>query len=308
MSTHDAGPDPDTSVPTLQVGVLGLGIMGSAMARNILRARFPLTVSDRSSGPVDELVTGGAAAASTPAGVAAVTDVLVVDVPDTADLLALIDGAYGILAGAHPGLVVVAMGTYDPGAMPPIAKQLASRDAAFLDAPVSGGEIGARDGTLSIMVGGEVAALERARPVLEALGRTITHIGPSGAGQVAKACNQLVVGSTIEAVAEAYVLAKASGVDPARVLDALQGGLAGSVILERYGRRMLEGDFTPGGRSWMHAKDARIVLAAAREAGITLPGFEPVAAAFDTLVANGSGDMDHSALVTLLDYGTDRPG
>ena len=151
------------------------------------------------------------------------------------------------------------------------------------------------------MVGGDVAALERARPVLEVLGHTITHIGPSGADEIAKACNQLVVGSTIEAVAEAYILAKASGVDPARVLDALKGGLAGGVILERYSRRMLEGDFTLGGRTRLHAKDARIVMAAARGLGIRLPGFEPVAAAFEELVANGSGDLDHSALVTLLD-------
>jgi len=191
--------------------------------------------------------------------------------------------------------------------MPPCAGRLAGRAVAFLDAPVSGGDIGAREGTLSIMVGGDTAALDQARPVLEALGRTITHIGPSGSGQVAKACNQLVVGSTIEAVAEAYVLAKASGVDPARVLDALKGGLAGSVILERYSRRMLERDFAPGGRSRLHAKDARIVMAAAPEAGITLPGFEPVAAAFEMLVANGSGDLDHSALVTLLDDGSRHP-
>jgi 3-hydroxyisobutyrate dehydrogenase-like beta-hydroxyacid dehydrogenase len=185
--------------------------------------------------------------------------------------------------------------------MPPIAEQLAARHAAFLDAPVSGGDIGARDATLSIMVGGDEAALERARPVLQAIGRTITYIGPSGAGQVAKACNQLVVGSTIQAVAEAYVLAQASGVDPGRVLEAMQGGLAGSVILDRYSRRMLERDFAPGGRTRLHAKDARIVLAAATEAGITLPGFEPVAAAFEALVARGDGELDHSALVTLLD-------
>ncbi len=151
------------------------------------------------------------------------------------------------MAGAHAGLVVVAMGTYEPRAMPPIADAAGDPDVAFLDAPVSGGDIGARDATLSIMVGGDAAALARARPVLEVLGRTITHVGPSGAGQVAKACNQLVVGSTIQAVAEAYVLALGSGVDPARVLDALKGGLAGSVVLERFQRRMLDADFTPGG-------------------------------------------------------------
>ena len=241
---------------------------------------------------------------SSPAEVAAASDVLVVNVPDTADMQALIDGdaaADGIFAGAHPGLVVVAMGTYEPGAMPAMAAQLASQGAAFLDAPVSGGDIGARDGTLSIMVGGDEAALERARPVFEALGSTITHIGGSGAGQVAKACNQLVVGSTIEAVAEAYVLAKASGVDPDQVLEALKGGLAGSVILDRFSRRMLERDFAPGGRARLHAKDARIVMAAAAQAGLTLPGFAPVAAAFEDLVAQGHGELDHSALVMLLD-------
>ena len=167
-------------------GVLGLGIMGSAMARNIVRAGFPLVVSDRSRGPLAELAATGATMFGTPGQVAAASDVLIINVPGTADLQALIDGPDGVLAAAHPGLVVVVMGTHDPGAMPPIAAALASRDAAFLDAPVSGGDIGARAGTLSIMVGGDAAALERARPVLEVLGTTITHIGPSGAGQVAK--------------------------------------------------------------------------------------------------------------------------
>lgn len=285
----------------LRVGVLGLGIMGSAMARNILRAGFPMTVSDQSRGPVEELAGAGARTTGSPADVSRRVDVLVVNVPDTPDLLRLVEGPEGIEVGAHPGLVVVAMGTHEPAAMPPIAARLGERGAAFLDAPVSGGDVGAREGTLSIMVGGEVAALERARPVLEVLGTTITHIGPSGAGQLAKACNQLVVGSTIQAVAEAYTLAKAAGVDPAKVLDALKGGLAGSVILERYSHRMVERDFAPGGRSRLHAKDARIVLAAARETGVSLPGFEPVAAAFEELVARGDGELDHSALVTLLD-------
>ncbi len=303
MYTPEGLPTSGVSPTSLRVGVLGLGIMGTAMARNLLRAGVPLTVSGRSRGPVAELAGGGASVVTSAAEVAAAVDVLVVNVPDTSDLQALLHGPDGILEGAHHGLVVVAMGTHEPAAMPAIAAQLAALGGAFLDAPVSGGDIGAQEGTLSIMVGGEAAALEQARPVLQVLGTTITHIGPSGAGQVAKACNQLVVGSTIQAVAEAYVLAKASGVDPARVLDALKGGLAGGVILERYSRRMLEHDFTPGGRSRLHAKDARIVMAVAREAGITLPGFTPVAAAFEELVANGSGDLDHSALVTLLDDG-----
>ena len=230
---------------------------------------------------------------------------LVANVPDTADMQALIDGdgaADGIFAGAHPGLVVVAMGTHEPGAMPAMAAQLASRGAAFLDAPVSGGDIGARDGTLSIMVGGDEAALERARPVFEALGRTITHVGGSGAGQVAKACNQLVVGSTIEAVAEAYVLARASGCVPgsgSSKRSRVDLPEASSSIDSAAG--CWSATFAPGGRARLHAKDARIVMAAAAQAGLTLPGFAPVAAAFEDLVAQGHGELDHSALVMLLD-------
>ncbi len=291
----------------LRVGILGLGIMGSAMARNVARAGHPLVVSDRSRGPVAELADGGATVVGPASDVAADCDVLLVNVPDTTDLQALLEADDGILTGARPGLVVVAMGTHDPGAMPDMAARLATRGADFLDAPVSGGDVGAREGTLSIMVGGDVTALERARPVLMVVGRTVTHIGPSGAGQIAKACNQLVVGSTIQAVAEAYVLAAASGIDPARVLEALKGGLAGSVVLERYGRRMLEGDFTPGARVRLHAKDARIVMAAASAVDLDLPGFEPVAAAFEELLATGGGDLDHSALVTLLGAGKHRP-
>jgi 3-hydroxyisobutyrate dehydrogenase-like beta-hydroxyacid dehydrogenase len=295
----------DTATP--RAGVLGLGVMGAPMAANILAAGFPLTVSSRSHGPVAALAQAGAQVANSPAEVASLADVLVVMVPDTSDMASALEGPTGILAGAHQGLVVVAMGTHEPSAMPVFAAQLAEHGAAFLDAPVSGGDIGARDGTLSIMVGGEVAALERAMPVLRAVGRTITHIGPSGAGQIAKACNQLVVGSNIQALAEAFTLARASGVDPGRVLAALAGGLAGSVVLDRYSRRMLERDFVPGGRAALHARDARIVLAAAERAGVRLPGFEPVAAAFAELVARGGGDLDHSALVTLFDHPSTEP-
>jgi 2-hydroxy-3-oxopropionate reductase len=298
----DADPSEEAHRPgTLRVGVLGLGIMGGAMARRVSAAGVPLVISDRSRGPVAELAAAGASVVGAPAEVARRVDVLVVNVPDTPDLLALVDGPEGIEAGAHPGLVVVAMGTHAPAAMPPIAERLGSVGAAFLDAPVSGGDIGAREGTLSIMVGGDAEALERATPVLRLLGTRITHIGPSGAGQVAKACNQLVVGSTIQAVAEAWALAQACGVDGVRVLEALKGGLAGSVVLERYARRMAERDFEPGGRVRLHAKDARIVMAAADGAGLRLPGFEPVAAAFEELVRTGRGDLDHSSLVLLVE-------
>ena len=222
-------------------------------------------------------------------------------VPDTADLEAVLDGPTGILAGAHDGLIVCAMGTHLPAAMPPLAERCATRGCTLLDAPVSGGEIGAADGTLSIMVGGDASAVERARPVLEAMGRSVVRIGGSGAGQLAKACNQLIVGATIAAVAEALALARAAGVDPAIVRDALAGGFASSRVLEVHGRRMLERDFAPGGRAALHAKDAHIILDTAAALGLDLPVFPAVAEAFDRLVAEGGGELDHAALITLLD-------
>ena len=222
-------------------------------------------------------------------------------VPDTADLEAVLDGPAGVLAGAHDGLIVCAMGTHLPAAMPPLAERCAERGCTLLDAPVSGGEIGAADGTLSIMVGGDAAAVERARPVLEAMGRSVVRIGGSGAGQLAKACNQLIVGATIAAVAEALALARAAGVDPAIVRDALAGGFAASRVLEVHGRRMLERDFAPGGRAALHAKDAHIILDTAEALGLDLPVFPAVAEAFDRLVAEGGGELDHAALITLLD-------
>jgi 2-hydroxy-3-oxopropionate reductase len=287
---------PDT--PT--VGVIGLGVMGSAMARRIVAGGLPLVVSTHSRGPVTELCGRGAIAMDTHAAIARESDLCIINVPDTPDLERVVLDPDGVLEGAHPGLAVIAMGTHRPSAMPPLAAALEEHGADFLDAPVSGGDIGAREGTLSIMVGGDEAVLDRVRPVLELLGRTITHMGPVGAGQVAKACNQLVVGANIQAVAEAYALARAAGVDPARVLGAIAQGLGGSVVLDRYADRMIRGRFEPGGRSRLHAKDARIVMELAREAHLDLPAFAAVAAAFEELVRRGDGDLDHSALVTLL--------
>jgi 2-hydroxy-3-oxopropionate reductase len=291
-------PDSVSDPPT--VGVIGLGVMGSAMARRILAGGLPLVVSAHSRGPVTELCGRGAIAMDTDAAIARESDVCIVNVPDTPDLERVVMGSDGVLQGAHPGLTVVAMGTHRPSAMPPLSDALAERGAHFLDAPVSGGDIGAREGTLSIMVGGDAAVLDQVRPVLAMLGRTITHMGPVGAGQVAKACNQLVVGANIQAVAEAFALARAAGVDPARVLGAIAQGLGGSVVLDRYADRMINGRFEPGGRSRLHAKDARIVMDLAREADLELPAFAAVAEAFEELVRRGDGDLDHSALVTLL--------
>ena len=286
---------------TEPVGFIGLGIMGKPMALNLLRAGHPLVVHSRSAGPVDELVAAGATRAPSPSDVAAAAQLVVTMLPDTPDVEQVLLGGSGVASGVAVGALVIDMSTIDPIATRRFAETLAEKGVAFLDAPVSGGEKGAIEASLSIMVGGTDDAFERALPVFEALGKNIVHVGPSGAGQVAKACNQLVVAATIEAVAEALTLARAAGVDAAKVREALLGGFAGSKILEVHGQRMLDGDFKPGFRARLHRKDARIVLDTAHELGVPIPSFEVVAAALGRLVEEGSGDLDHSALFTLLE-------
>ena len=258
--------DPAT---TLRTGFVGLGVMGRPMAARLVAAGFATTVTSRTASAVDALVRAGATGVATPAEVARASDVVFVMVPETADLEAVLEPPTGVLGGAHAGLVIVAMGTHDPSAMPRLAARASALGAAFLDAPVSGGDVGAREGTLSIMVGGDEAAFERARPAFEAMGSRVAHLGPSGAGQIAKAANQLIVGSTIEAVAEAFTLAARAGLDVAKLRDVLGGGFAASRILEVHGRRMLDRDFTPGGRARLHAKDARIILGLADELSVS---------------------------------------
>jgi 2-hydroxy-3-oxopropionate reductase len=289
-----------------RIGFIGLGIMGRPMARNLLAAGFPLTVHSRSRGAVDDLVGAGAVAADGPAAVAAASDVTITMLPDTADVLDVITGPGGVAEGAAAGSLVIDMSSIDPGPTREIAERLAERDVAMLDAPVSGGEKGAIDGALSIMAGGSEGAFARAMPVLRALGQNIVHVGPSGAGQVCKACNQLVVGATIEAVAEALLLAERSGVDPVKVREALLGGFAGSKILEVHGQRMLDRAFDPGFRIRLHAKDARIVEEAAAAAGSPIPSFAAVAGQFRKAVEAGDGDRDHSALFRELDRESGR--
>jgi 2-hydroxy-3-oxopropionate reductase len=285
----------------MNVGVIGLGVMGRPMARNLLAAGHRVVVQSRSPGPVDELVGLGGVAALDPAAVGEAADVIILVVPDTADAIACVSGRRGLLETVHAGALVIDMGTHDPMSMTDLARSLEVKGALFLDAPVSGGESSAKEGTLSIMVGGSDAAFERGLEVLRVLGSTVTHVGDVGAGQVAKACNQLVVGATIEAVAEALTLASAAGVDPRRVRDALLGGFASSRVLTEHGKRMLDRQFTPGGRAALHAKDARIILATAARLGVPTPGFTPVATQFDALVERGGGALDHSALITLLE-------
>jgi 2-hydroxy-3-oxopropionate reductase len=284
-----------------RVGFVGLGIMGRPMARHLLDGGLSLTVHSRSAGPVDELAAAGAARAAAPAEVAAASDVVITMLPDTPDVEQVLFGADGVAAGAAAGSLVIDMSSVDPIPTRAFAERLASGGVAMLDAPVSGGERGAIDATLSIMVGGDAAAFDRARPLFELMGKSIVHVGPNGAGQTAKACNQLVVAATIEAVAEALVLAERAGVDPAKVREALLGGFAGSKILEVHGQRMLDRAFDPGFRARLHRKDARIVLDTAKQVGAPVPSFEAVARQLDELVDSGGGELDHSGLFTLLD-------
>lgn len=283
-----------------RVGFIGLGIMGKPMARHLLSAGFPLTVHSRSTGPVDELVASGAERGGSAAEVAGVSDVVITMLPDTPDVRGVLLGEGGVASGAASGTLVIDMSTIDPASTRAIAEVLVAKGIEMLDAPVSGGEKGAIDGSLSIMVGGSDQAFVRAMPLFELMGTNIVHVGSIGAGQVTKACNQLVVASTIEAVAEALVLAERAGVEPAKVREALLGGFAGSKILETHGQRMLDRVFEPGFRARLHRKDARIVLEAAREAGSPVPAFEVVAAQLDRLVETGGGELDHSALYTIL--------
>jgi 2-hydroxy-3-oxopropionate reductase len=284
-----------------RIGFIGLGIMGKPMATNLLAAGFDLTVHSRSAGPVDELVAAGATRASTPREVSAASDITITMLPDTPDVEEVLLGSAGVRDDIAPGSLVIDMSSIDPGPTRALAETFAARDVAMLDAPVSGGERGAIDGALSIMVGGVDDAVRRAMPIFEALGKTIVHVGPSGAGQVAKACNQLVVASTIEAVAEALLLAERSGVDPARVREALLGGFAGSKILDVHGQRMLNHSFEPGFRIRLHRKDARIVEEAAADTASPIPAFAVVASQLQRAVDDGNGELDHSGLFVALE-------
>jgi 2-hydroxy-3-oxopropionate reductase len=286
---------------TERVGFIGLGVMGAPMARHLLAAGYPLTVHSRSSPPVDALVAEGATRAAIPAEVAEASDVVITMLPDTPDVEAVLFGEDGIAAGSRGGSLVIDMSTVSPVATRRFAERLSGRDVRFLDAPVSGGETGAVEGTLSIMVGGGEDDFARARPLFEAMGRNVVLVGGVGAGQVTKACNQLIIASAVEAVGEAFVLARKAGVDPAKVREALLGGFAGSKVLEVHGRRMLDREFEPGFRSALMAKDGRIVLSAAAGVGAPIPAFRAVTERLEAMLPAGRGDLDYAALVTLLE-------
>jgi 2-hydroxy-3-oxopropionate reductase len=284
-----------------RIGFIGLGIMGKPMASNLLAAGFSLTVYNRSPGAVDELVAQGAAPAGSPRDAAATSDVVITMLPDSPDVEAVVLGPEGVADGIREGSLYIDMSTIAPATSRRVAAVLSDHGVDAVDAPVSGGEAAAQSGNLSIMAGGSEEALGRARPIFEVLGKATTHIGPAGAGQVAKAANQVVVALTIQAVAEALVLARKAGVDPARVREALLGGFAQSRILDLHGQRMLDGNYEPGFKLGLHRKDLAIALQLGREEHAPLFATAQAAELMDALLAQGEGDRDHSALATLYE-------
>jgi 2-hydroxy-3-oxopropionate reductase len=283
------------------IGFIGLGIMGKPMVRNLLRAGHRVVVHDVVAAPVEELVAEAAERAETPRDVAALTDILVTMLPDSPDVEAVYAGANGALEAARQGWLAIDMSSISPLVARELAGRAAAAGAEMLDAPVSGGDKGAIAGTLSIMVGGSEAGFARALPVLEAVGKTIVHVGPSGAGQVTKVCNQVVVAVVIEAVSEALVLGAKAGVDPARIVEVLQGGLAATKVLEMRGPNILEGRYDPGFRVRLHIKDLKNALELAREAGVVLPATVQVEQLMQRMRIAGRGDYDHSGLVTVIE-------
>jgi 2-hydroxy-3-oxopropionate reductase len=283
------------------IGFIGLGIMGKPMSQHLLNAGYPLTVLDVVKSAVDELVALGAKTVASPKDVAAQSDVIITMLPDSPQVQEVVFGKNGLLEGVRAGSLVIDMSTILPSVARQVTEAVRAKGADALDAPVSGGEVGAKNAALTIMVGGAQAAFDRAKPIFEKMGKNITLVGEAGAGQVTKAANQIIVGVTIAAVSEALLLAAKAGVDPAKVREALMGGFASSRILELHGNRMIQRTFAPGFKIKLHRKDMNIILNTARELGVTLPMSANVAELMNGLIANGGGDLDHSAFVTMLE-------
>jgi 2-hydroxy-3-oxopropionate reductase len=285
----------------MRIGFIGLGLMGKPMAKNLLKAGFGLTVHSRSRGPVEELATLGAATAATPREVAAASDILITMVPDSPEVEAVVSGPDGILAGARPGLIHVDMSTISPLATRRIAAQEQQAGVTLLDAPVSGGTVGAEAATLSIMVGGDEAAFNTCQPVLAALGKRITYMGPSGAGQTTKACNQIMTGGIYAVMSEALVLAAKSGLDPAKVVEVLSGGAARCWALEVRAPKILKRELNPGFKASMQYKDLNIVAETARAEGVPTPITALTRELYAAMLAAGNGDLDNSAVITVIE-------
>ncbi len=284
-----------------RIGFIGLGIMGKPMAHNLMKAGHKLVVYNRSQAPVKELAADGATGADSPKAVASQSEVVITMLPDSPQVQEVMTGKEGVLAGAKAGTLVIDMSTISPVVTQEVAKVAQAQGVRMLDAPVSGGDVGARQGTLSIMVGGSAEDFEQARPIFEVLGKTVVHVGGTGAGQVVKACNQIVVALTIEAVSEALVLGSKAGVDPSVILKVLSGGLAANRVMEVRGPNFLQHNFQPGFKIALHHKDLGIALAAGREYGVPLPVTALVDQMLQALKLRGQGDQDHSAILTLIE-------
>ncbi len=283
------------------IGFIGLGIMGKPMARNLMKAGYSLVVHNRSRTAVEELSKEGAQFAASSKEVAAASEIVITMLPDSPDVELVYAGDDGVFAGAKTGVLLLDMSSISPVVARKLAGEAEKRGFDMIDAPVSGGEAGAISATLSIMIGGKASAVERAMPIFQALGKNIVHVGDAGAGQVTKAANQMVVGTTIAIVGEALVLAAKAGVDPAKVRQALLGGFAQSKILDAHGQKMLERNFKPGFRIRLHEKDMKIALSTGSEYGVPLMVTSQVAQMMTAMKSMGNGDLDHSGLVKFVE-------
>jgi 2-hydroxy-3-oxopropionate reductase len=284
-----------------RVGFIGLGIMGKPMAKNLIRAGFPLVVHNRSRAAVDDLVKLGATPANSPREVASQVDTIVTMLPNSPDVELVSIGANGLKEGMRNGQLFIDMSTINPVVSQNIAKEVAPLGVAMVDAPVSGGEKGAIDAALSIMAGGEPQDFERALPLFQALGKTITHMGPLGSGGFTKLANQIIVAINLTAIGEALVFGTKAGVDPQKMIRALAGGLAGSKCLEQKSEKILTGDFSPGFKIDLHFKDLNLIHDAARSVGAPVPTAAFVEQLFAALRVHGRGGLDHSGVITLFE-------
>jgi 2-hydroxy-3-oxopropionate reductase len=290
-----------------RIGFIGLGTMGKPMARNLMKAGYPLNLLTRTRAKIEDLIAAGGAWYDTPKEIARHSDIVITMLPDSPDVDLVVAGKDGVLGGARTGTLIIDMSTISPVTARKLALDVAVRGCDFLDAPVSGGEGGAINGTLSIMVDGSEATFTRALPLFQALGQTILRIGDAGAGQTCKAANQIITSITIEAISEALVFAAKCGADPAQVRQALLGGSAQSRLLETAGQRMLDRNFKPGFRMALHRKDLDIVLSAAKEYGASVPVASQVREMMTAMLNSGRGEMDNSSLVLLLEEMTRKP-
>jgi 2-hydroxy-3-oxopropionate reductase len=283
------------------IGFIGLGIMGRPMARNLLKAGYPLVVHSRSRGPVEEIAKAGAKVGTSPRDVASQSDVVITMLPNSPDVEQVVLGRDGVIESARPGMVLLDMSTISPLVSQKVGTALAEKSVKMLDAPVSGGEKGAIDGVLSIMVGGDKAVFEKALPIFQAMGKTITHLGPLGAGGFTKLANQIIVAVNLTALGEALTLAKKAGLDRELTLTALAGGLAGSKCLDQKKPNYLAGTYNPGFKIDLHYKDLGLIMESARALGVPLPATAAVQELFSALRVKGRGGLDHSGVITLLE-------